>query len=59
MALGILLFFQLVVRAVKVSTGSKDHRCYAFVIDGQFVSVMTANEVLNNFCNFKSEGKTV
>lgn len=31
--------------------------CYAFVIDGQFVSVMTANEVLNNLLQLQERGK--
>ena len=31
--------------------------CYAFVIDGQFVSVMTAKEVLNSLLQFQEQGK--
>lgn len=32
--------------------------CYAFVINGQFISVMTANEVLNSLLQLQKKGKT-
>lgn len=32
--------------------------CYAFVIDGQFISVMTAKEVLNSLLQLQEDGKT-
>lgn len=32
--------------------------CYAFVIDGQFLSVMTANDVLNNLLQMQERGKS-
>lgn len=32
--------------------------CYAFVIDGQFVNVMTANEVLNSLLRLQEDGNT-
>lgn len=32
--------------------------CYAFVIDGQFESVMTANEVLNSLLQLQEDGKS-
>ena len=31
--------------------------CYAIVVDGQFVSVMTANEVLNSLLQLQEQGK--
>lgn len=36
----------------------KTTSCYAFVIDGQFLSVMTANDVLNNLLQMQERGKS-